>query len=125
MRCQPAAWADEGCFEPSETLASPSVCIDATAAIAALYTDNHDVNDPAPVDPLLPDSSSGQTQYEFVLKGRLGSRLLRALEGLEVTSASTAETRLRGWLADQSALHGILERIRDLGIELVDVHRVP
>jgi hypothetical protein len=68
--------------------------------------------------------SSEQAEYEVVVRGRLGSRLQSALEGLEVTSTNPQETRLRGWFRDQAALHGILERIRDLGLELIEVHRV-
>jgi hypothetical protein len=63
-------------------------------------------------------------EYEVIVRGRLGPRLIRALEGLEVTASGPDETRLRGWLADQASLHGVLERIRDLGLELTEVHRV-
>ena len=65
-----------------------------------------------------------RNEYELVVAGRIGTRVLGALEGLEVTSSSPEETKLRGWMADQAALHGVLERIRDLGLELTDVHRV-
>ena len=65
-----------------------------------------------------------QAEYELVVSGRLGARLQRALEGLEVTSSCAEETHLRGWFRDQAALHGVLERIRDLGLELTEVHRV-
>ena len=68
--------------------------------------------------------SAGRTEYELVVRGRIGTRVLGALEGLEVTDSGPDETRLRGWLSDQAALHGVLERIRDLGLELTDVHRV-
>jgi hypothetical protein len=63
-------------------------------------------------------------EYELVVRGRLGTRVVRALEGLEVTSSGPDETHLRGWIHDQAALHGVLERIRDLGLELTEVHRV-
>lgn len=65
------------------------------------------------------------TEYELALRGRIGARLQRAFEGFEVTSSGPDETRLRGWLPDQAALHGVLEQIRNLGLDLIDVHRVP
>jgi len=65
-----------------------------------------------------------RAEYELVVRGRLGVRVARALEGLEVTASGPDETRLRGWIHDQSALHGVIERIRDLGLELTEVHRV-
>jgi hypothetical protein len=51
-------------------------------------------------------------------------RVVRALEGLEVTASGPDETHLRGWIHDQAALYGVIERIRDLGLELTEVHRV-
>ena len=65
-----------------------------------------------------------RAEYELVVRGRLGIRVVRALEGLEVTASGPDETHLRGWIHDQSALHGVIERIRDLGLELTEVHRV-
>ena len=65
-----------------------------------------------------------RAEYEFVVRGRLGIRVVRALEGLEVTASGPDETRLRGWIHDQAALHGVIERIRDLGLELTEVHRM-
>ncbi len=40
-------------------------------------------------------------------------------EGLTVTALEKGETRLRGVIADQAALHGLLSRIRDLGVPLL------
>jgi hypothetical protein len=68
--------------------------------------------------------ASEQAEYELVVRGRIGPRVKRALVGFEVTSSGSDETRLRGWLPDQAALHGVLERIRDLGLELRELHRV-
>ncbi len=65
-----------------------------------------------------------RAEYELVVRGRLGVRVVRALEGLEVTASGPDETHLRGWIHDQAALHGVIERIRDLGLELTEVHRV-
>jgi hypothetical protein len=60
--------------------------------------------------------------YEVVVRGRLGPALVSAFDGLTpiTTAASTA---LRGDL-DQAALHGVLERIEALGLELLDVRRL-
>ena len=69
-------------------------------------------------------SAPQRAEYELVVRGRLGVRVVRALEGLEVTASGPDETRLRGWIHDQAALHGVIERIRDLGLELTEVHRV-
>jgi hypothetical protein len=63
------------------------------------------------------------TTYEITVRGRLGDRLLAAFDG--VTAVSSAEgTVLRGEIADQAALYGVLERIESLGLELLDVRRV-
>jgi hypothetical protein len=58
--------------------------------------------------------------YEIRVKGTVGRAVAGEFEPLE---AST-QTLLRGALPDQAALHGVLDRIRDLGLELVDVHQV-
>jgi hypothetical protein len=48
--------------------------------------------------------------------------LVEGFDGLSAT-ASGANTVLRGEIADQSALYGVLERVESLGLELIDVHR--
>jgi hypothetical protein len=64
------------------------------------------------------------SQYELVVRGRLGPRLVTALEGFEVVEVVDEGTRLRGWLQDQSALHARLAVVADLGMELVSVRRI-
>lgn len=64
-------------------------------------------------------------EYEILLSGSIGTRTLRALGPVHMMSTGAEGTRLRCRLADQAALHGVLERIRDLGLELLDVHRLP
>jgi hypothetical protein len=63
------------------------------------------------------------TQYEITVRGRLSETLLAAFDGLAATPAA-AETVLRGEIADQAALYGVLDRIESLGLELLDVRRV-
>jgi hypothetical protein len=59
-------------------------------------------------------------KYEIRVRGALTARVATALEELAVCP----ELVLRGTLVDQAALHGALGRIRDLGLELVDVRRI-
>jgi len=49
---------------------------------------------------------------------------LARLEGMEAEEA-TAETVLHGPVADQARLHGLLDRIQSLGLELIEVRRLP
>jgi hypothetical protein len=61
--------------------------------------------------------------YEIRVRGRLGKGELATFEDF-VAEAEPAETVLRGMVDDQSALHGLLEQIQDLGLELVEVKRI-
>ena len=70
------------------------------------------------------DGASGEA-YEIILGRRFGRRTLALLPGLEVIGPAGEGTRIRGTFADQAALHGTLARIRDLGIPLVEVRRLP
>jgi hypothetical protein len=63
--------------------------------------------------------------YEIVVRGRLGSAFSRWFDDLEVSATGADETRLYGWIADQSALQGLLARLGDLGLELWAVRRIP
>ena len=63
-------------------------------------------------------------RYEIRVKGRLDSRWTDWLGGLTVAPTRRGDTLLAGALADQAALHGVLERIRDLNLTLLAVRRV-
>jgi hypothetical protein len=65
------------------------------------------------------------TDYELWVEGHLDARWLPWFDGLELTHLADGETRLRGPVADQAALHGLLARIRDLNLTLVLVQRLP
>lgn len=60
--------------------------------------------------------------YEFRLEGPLDSKWSDWFDGLSLR-VEGGETVLTGWVPDQSALYGLLERIRDLGMPLLSVVR--
>ncbi|MBU8813957.1 hypothetical protein KL953_34405 [Mycolicibacterium goodii] len=60
------------------------------------------------------------TMYEICIRGRVTERLGSALEGMRLESGAT-ETAFIGEIRDQSQLYGLLDRVRDLGLELVSV----
>lgn len=59
--------------------------------------------------------------YEIRLDGRLDDRWTAWFDGLALSHDSDGTTTLRGDVVDQAALHGLLQRIRDLGVPLVSV----
>lgn len=59
--------------------------------------------------------------YEIKIKGHLDLRWSDWFAGLELAHQDDDETLLSGMLPDQAALHGLLERIRDLNLKLVSV----
>jgi hypothetical protein len=63
----------------------------------------------------------GGSRYELVLGRRLGTRSAAGFEGFERVDIPGDGMLLRGTVADQAALHGVLARIRDLGIPLLAV----
>jgi hypothetical protein len=62
--------------------------------------------------------------YEIRIKGRVGDSLLLAFEGLTVTT-EPVETILHGPIPDQHALHKLLAKIQSLGLEVVELRRLP
>ena len=57
--------------------------------------------------------------YEIVVDGHIDDRRAHWFDGLAVTRLPTGQTRLTGPVADQAALHAVITRIRDLGLNLV------
>jgi hypothetical protein len=62
--------------------------------------------------------------YEIRLHGRLDPRWSGWFDGLTLTAGTDGTTTLRGPVVDQAALHGVLQRLRDLGLPLVSVTQV-
>ncbi len=64
------------------------------------------------------------TVYQIQLQGHVGQRLAAWLGELTITHEANGNTMLTGPIVDQAALHGLLKRVRDLGIPLLAVNRL-
>ena len=62
--------------------------------------------------------------YQIRVKGHLESQWTDWFGGLTITLEENGETLLTGPVVDQAALHGLLKKVRDLGMPLVSVVRV-
>jgi hypothetical protein len=62
--------------------------------------------------------------YEIRLKGHLDARWANQFEGLTITLEEDGNTLITGPVIDQAALHGLLKKIRNLGIPLISVNQV-
>ncbi len=62
--------------------------------------------------------------FEIRIKGHLDERREVWFEGMQIQTLENGETILRGMLPDQPALFGILSRIRDAGIPLLEIKRI-
>lgn len=69
-----------------------------------------------------PDEPDGDW-YEIRVRGRIDERWSAWLDGLEMVQREDGTTLLRGPLADQAALHGLLRKLRDIGLPLLSVVR--
>ena len=63
-------------------------------------------------------------RYEIRLAGHLDAHWAAWFDGLTVSHETDGTSVVSGPIADQSALHGVLQRVRDLGLPLVSVMRV-
>jgi hypothetical protein len=60
-------------------------------------------------------------RYEIRLQGHLQSRWAAWFDGMTLTKSSDGTTVIHGLVADQAALHGLLQKVRDMGLPLVSV----
>ncbi len=70
-----------------------------------------------------PDRSEAG-DYEIRLTGHLDAHWADWFDGLAVTRETNGTTVISGRIADQAALHGVIQRVRDLGLPLISVVRV-
>jgi len=70
------------------------------------------------------DDRPGGGRYEIRLSGHLHERWAAWFDGLSVTHQDDGTTVVSGALPDQAALHGLLQRVRDLGLPLISVTEV-
>lgn len=66
--------------------------------------------------------NSNAKYYEIRLKGHLEPRWAKWFDGLDITLEDNGDTLLRGPVADQAALHGLLKKVRDVGLPLLSVN---
>ena len=62
--------------------------------------------------------------YQIRIKGHLGQQWSDWFEGLTITLDDKDNTLLTGSVVDQAALHGLLKKVRDLGLPLLSVERI-
>ena len=72
-----------------------------------------------------PDLDADQPMvYQIRLKGHLSHQRMDWFEGLIITLEDNGDTLLTGTVIDQAALHGILKKVRDLGMTLLSLNSV-
>ena len=69
-------------------------------------------------------ASSPLIVYQIKIEGHLGRQWTDWFGGLSITPVEDGHTLLTGPVVDQAALHGLLKKVRDLGMSLVSVNRV-
>lgn len=62
--------------------------------------------------------------YEIRLQGQLDTRWASWFDGLTITQTEDGDTVLAGPVADQAALHGLLKKVRDLGLPLLSINPI-
>ncbi len=63
-------------------------------------------------------------QYLIRVKGHLAARWVSWFDGMTLTTESDGTTTIEGPVVDQAALHGLLQKLRDVGIPLISLTQV-
>jgi hypothetical protein len=74
--------------------------------------------------PLAGSGPAEPARYELRVQGVLDPGWSAWFEGLQISSDQAGQTTIAGPVADQAALHGLLAKVRDLGLELLEVRRL-
>jgi hypothetical protein len=74
---------------------------------------------PSAADPL------AAPEYEIRVDGHLGSRWSPWFDGLAIATDADGTTVIRGPVVDQAALHGLIQKLRDIGIPLISLVQLP
>jgi len=75
-------------------------------------------------DEFIPQTDPDQPAvYQIRIKGHLGPQWTEWFEGMAVTREENGDTLLTGPVVDQAALHGLIKKVRDLGLPLLSVKR--
>ena len=74
--------------------------------------------------PVSADDHHAPGRYEIRLKGHLDARWAAWFDGLSLTHEGDGTTVIHGRIVDQAALHGVLRKVRDVGVPLISVSRV-
>ena len=69
-------------------------------------------------------SAVGETHYEIRIRGRVSAAVLETFDEMQ-SDVEPVETILHGPVRDQAELHGLLRRLQSLGLELIEVRRLP
>jgi hypothetical protein len=70
------------------------------------------------------EMASRAGQYEIRIKGHLNPRWAAWFDGLSLSHNSDGTTTIHAFVADQAALHGLLQKVRDIGVPLISVTQV-
>ncbi len=73
----------------------------------------------------MPDPKTAPTCYEIRVEGHLPPHWSDWFDGLTVRPGAGDETLISGAVADQAALFGLLKKVRDLGLSLLSIRRIP
>ena len=73
---------------------------------------------------MIDTQNSNAKVYEIRLKGHLEARWVKCFDGLAITLDENGNTLLSSPVTDQAALHGLLKKVRDLGLPLLSVNSV-
>ena len=69
-------------------------------------------------------ATRGSSRYEIRIEGHLSSRWASRFDGMTLTARADGTTVIEGPIVDQAALHGLLNKLGDLGLSLLSVTRV-